>query len=222
MKRKNRKGTWLIRAGWLLIAAGLAIAGWNFYEEYRAGADAREAMAGLEALRPTAAVTLAPLPTLAPDATGEPEIPAEMELPDYVVAPDMEMPVIRHNGQDYIGTLEIPAIGLEIPVISKWNYPRLRIAPCRYYGSAYTNDLVISAHNYRTHFGNINQLKAGDVVRFTDADGNVFHYTVSLRETLGPKDVYAMTHSDFDLTLFTCTVGGSYRVTVRCERDPMK
>lgn len=35
---------------------------------------------------------------------------------------------------------------------------------------------------------------------------------------LSPTDVTAMIESEYDLTLFTCTVGGEYRVTVRCNR----
>lgn len=144
------------------------------------------------------------------------DVPKPTEIPDYILNPDMEMPVSRYNGQDYIGMLEIPALDLKLPVISQWSYPRLRIAPCRYSGSAYTNDLVISAHNYAAHFGYLNQLHEGAAVIFTDADGNIFNYRVDWKETLNPRDVEYMKESEWDLTLFTCTPGGSYRVAVRC------
>ena len=114
--------------------------------------------------------------------------------------------------------LKIPAFGLELPVLSQWSYPNLRIAPCRYQGSAYTDDLVIAAHNYTSHFGNLKNLQEGDTVILTDMDDNVFTYKVALRETLMPTAVEEMSSGDWDLTLFTCTLGGSYRVTVRCER----
>ena len=51
-----------------------------------------------------------------------------------------------------IGILEIPALDLNL-VISSWSYSSLRLAPCRYSGSAYKGDLVIAAHNYQSHFG---------------------------------------------------------------------
>ena len=38
------------------------------------------------------------------------------------------------------------------------------------------------------------------------------------RETLNPTDVAGMEAGDWDLTLFTCTVGGQSRVTVRFAR----
>ena len=47
-------------------------------------------------------------------------------------------------------------------------------------------------------------------------DGNLFTYEMAERETLMPTSVEEMTSGDWDLTLFTCTVGGQSRVTVRC------
>lgn len=152
-----------------------------------------------------------------PGSTPVPDAYDEVEIPDYVLNPDMEMPVSHYDGQDYIGVLEIPAIDLKISVISKWSYPGLKIAPCRYVGSAYTNDMVISAHNYDSHFGKLNKLYEGAAVIFTDVDGNVFNYRVGMKETLGPYDVEDMVDSGWNLSLFTCTPGGANRVTIRCE-----
>jgi len=145
------------------------------------------------------------------------DVRREQEIPDYILNPNMEMPVSRVNGQDYIGILEIPVLKLKIPVISKWSYPRLRIAPCRYAGSVYTRDLVISAHNYAAHFGGLKRLDGGERVIFTDVDGNRFDYRVAWMETLRPRDVDEMKSGDWDLTLFTCTLGGSYRIAIRCN-----
>ena len=58
-------------------------------------------------------------------------------IPDYVLYPNMEMSVETINGIDFIGVLRIPTLELELPVISEWNYPNLKSAPCRYSGSAY-------------------------------------------------------------------------------------
>ena len=49
-------------------------------------------------------------------------------------------------------------------------------------------------------------------------DGNVFRYEVVDMETIPPEGVEAMITGDWDLTLFTCTTGGSARVAVRCVR----
>ena len=122
------------------------------------------------------------------------------------------------DGYAYIGYLSIPSLGLELPVMSEWDYTRLKIAPCRYAGSVKTDNLVIAAHNYRRHFGPIKKLAIGDEVYFTDVDGIVFCYEVVEMVTLSPTAVEEMSAGDYDLTLFTCTYGGQSRVTVRCDR----
>lgn len=137
-------------------------------------------------------------------------------VPDYVLNPDMEMPTVSIDGVGYIGYLVIPSLELELPIASEWSYPQLRTSPCRYTGSAYLGSLVICGHNYSSHFGNLKNLKAGDSVLFTDADGNVFEYRVVSVEELRPTAVEEMKTGDWDLSLFTCTIGGRTRVTVRC------
>ena len=60
---------------------------------------------------------------------------------------------------------------------------------------------------------------AADSFRFTDVDGNRFAYQVVVRETLEPTAIDEMQSEEdgaWDLTLFTCTIGGQSRVTVRC------
>ena len=37
-------------------------------------------------------------------------------------------------------------------------------------------------------------------------------------EVLAPTDIEGMESGDWDLTMFTCTIGGKSRVTVRCDR----
>ena len=144
---------------------------------------------------------------------------AQPVIPDYVLLPNMEMLVETIKGIDFIGILTIPALELELPVISQWSYPNLKTAPCRYSGSAYLNNLIICGHNYTSHFGNLKNLWEGDIATFTDMDGNVFTYKMLERETLPPTSIDAMESGDWDLTLFTCTVGGQSRVTIRFERE---
>ena len=111
-----------------------------------------------------------------------------------------------------------PAIGIDLPVMSEWSYPRLKIAPCRQFGSSRTDDLVIAAHNYESHFGKLTSLTAGDSVTFTDMDGIVNEYVVNKVEVLDPHSVEEVEHSGYALVLYTCTYGGKTRVTVFCDR----
>ena len=139
-----------------------------------------------------------------------PELPTENEYREMVTVPV--------GDYESIGILSIPALELELPVLSEWSYAKLKKAPCHYYGSCYESDFVIAAHNYPAHFGRLSELRQGDPVVFTDAAGEIHCYEVVLLETLLPTATEAMITSGFDLSLYTCTPGGSNRVTVRCVR----
>ena len=202
--RHRKQGTCLMTGGLLLMAAALLLTCYNLWDEHRADTLAAGTLEELRAEMPVQEEQTAP------------EAPGEEVIPDYLLDPGREMPAVEIGGEDYIGTLEVPALGLELPVMGEWSYPRLRKAPCRYRRSAYQGDLIIAAHNYRSHFGGLKSLAPGDEVRFTDMDGNVFRYTVAETEVLDGTAVEAMEAGDWDLTLFTCTPGGQTRVTVRC------
>lgn len=116
----------------------------------------------------------------------------------------------------YYGIVEIPALNLKLPVNDEWSSANSQISPCRYTGSAYDKDLIIAAHNYSNHFGNIGSLSNGDSVYFTDATGYKYCYEVDKIEILDGTDVAKMQNKKYDLTLFTCTYSGAQRVTVRC------
>lgn len=131
---------------------------------------------------------------------------------------DPNMTEVEIDGYYYIGYVSIPALNLELPVMSQWDYARLKIAPCRYSGSTKTDDLVIAAHNYVRHFGKLSRLSVGDTVYFTDMDGVRSSYEVAVVDVLVPTAVAEMTAGEYDLTLFTCTYGGKSRMTIRCDR----
>lgn len=202
MARSKRRGSTCILIGVLLLIGALGLTAYNLWDENRAGVAAAGAAHALRAQTPPAV---------------PPEDP-EYVIPDYLIDPRASMPTAEVEGYDYIGVLSIPVLDLELPVMDSWSYPQLKLSPCRYEGSAYTGDLIIAAHNYHRHFGRLKTLQAGDTVVFTDAAGSVFTYTVSGLEQLLPSQGKEMREGDWDLTLFTCTVGGQQRVTVRCER----
>lgn len=129
----------------------------------------------------------------------------------------LTMPEVEIDGYRYIGVLVIPSLELELPVMSEWDYDRLKIAPCRYSGSIPAENLVIAGHNYDGHFGTLHRIGVDDTVLFVDMDAKTYRFTVSTIETLLPTAVDEMTAGEYPLTLFTCTFGGQNRVVVRCE-----
>lgn len=210
MKNRIWLGTLFVATGLLLVAAALILSAYNRSVEIRAGDNASDAVLHLkEAIDEV------------PESFGQ-TVDTETGYVNFIEElasiPEREMPVMVIDGQEYIGILEIPTFELELPVMKDWSYDKLKTAPCRYNGSAYLNNFVIAAHNYTTHFGSIHSLKPGDYVLFTDCDGNKFIYEVAEIEVLSPDSVEDMKESGWALTLFTCTLGGQNRVTVRCEK----
>lgn len=120
------------------------------------------------------------------------------------------------DGKSYFGMLTIPKLNLELPIQSDWSYAQLKETPCIYTGSIEDGGLVILAHNYRRHFGKINNLSIGDKIGLTDVKGNNYEYLVEEVFEMEATDVEEMVDNKYDLTLFTCTYGGKARVTVRC------
>ena len=154
------------------------------------------------------------------DNTREESTPEDSSRDESVEIPvdiPQEMLTTQVDGYDCIGVLSIPVLELELPVLTDWSYAKLKVAPCHYFGSCYEKNFVIAAHNYRSHFGRLSELQPKDLILFTDISGTVYYYEVVLLETLPASATEDMITSGFDLSLYTCTLGGSNRVTVRCN-----
>lgn len=195
--------------GCVLVASALGLFLYNELEQ-------REASEAVDALMPQVVEAIQERQgILKEDSAAHAEI-----SPGIIVTnqPEKEMSVVEIDGYGYVGFLAIPALQLELPVMADWSYPQLKIAPCRFAGSTYGDDLVIMAHNYVRHFGNLHDLRVDDRITFTDMDGVTTEYRVVALDVLAPAAVEEMTAGDYDLTLFTCTYGGKSRVTVRCNR----
>ena len=204
---KKTKGNLLITLGILLIAAAVGLAGYNLWDASRAQEAAEEITGQLIS-----------------------EIESKVENGKTAapyIDPNTPMPVEVIDGYEYIGVLEIPSEGLSLPVMKEWDYTRLKISPCRFTGSYYSDDLVICAHNYMRHLGSLLQIGIGEDIYLTSVDGLTIHYIVTNRETVEPTAVEQMIENssnsetsllDWDLTLFTCNLGGQTRCAVRCSR----
>lgn len=195
----KKSGIIFVAAGAVLIASALLLFLYNDYTQRRAGQ--------------TAELLMEDLHSVLEDNT-------DFSQPDITEALTQDMPVITIDGYEYIGYISIPKLNLELPVMSDWDYTRLKIAPCRHFGSIYEDNLVIAAHNYKRHFKYISRLKPDDQVIFTDANGIAVFYNLVSSETLSDDAVDAVQNSGYDLVLYTCTPGGSARTVLFCNRSP--
>ena len=196
-----------IALGILCLLSAIAVAVYNRQEE-ETGASASQSL--LQDLQ--VRLEEAPVETQLPTTSGD---PFHQEILQEPTAPQMQTVTVEDG--ECIGILSIPVLELELPVLTDWSYEKLKKAPCHYFGSCYEPNFVIAAHNYRSHFGRLSQLLPGDLVLFTDVTGQIHGYEVVLLETLPATATEEMITSGFDLSLYTCTPGGSNRVTVRCK-----
>ena len=207
----KKSGIVFVIAGAVLMLSALSLFLYNWLENAKAGQESinllSEIQAEIEENTP---------PTLSAETEVRDSSPQETKPAETL---DPELPVTEINGYGYVGYLSIPDLGLELPVMAEWDYDRLKISPCRQHGSSRTDDLVIAAHNYKTHFGNLSALEQGAVIVFTDMDGVQNTYEVEVTDVLAPTEVETVLNSDYDLVLYTCTVGGRTRVTVFCNRQ---
>lgn len=213
----------MILVGVLLVLASVGLVSYNTYDSARAGMESDRVLDELEVLIQRNPI---PVPThiqyIDVDADGNESVRDEL----VYVSPDDEsqtvgqtIPTVQVDEWKYIGVLQIPSLRLTLPVLHKWDYSRLRIAPCRYYGSVYKHNLVIAGHNYSVHFSPVRSIRLGADVYFTDVYGTRYHYRVSKTETVQPDQVAYMvtTNGEWELTLFTCNLGGATRFACRCQ-----
>lgn len=199
---RKRIGIICLTVGAVLVLSALLLFIYNRYTDTKAGENAEVVLDGVkEAI------------ALTDENTDVSEPVADNATPS-------DMPTVEIDGNLYIGYLSIPALNIELPVIDKWedNYDLLNIAPCRHFGSVYTDDIVIAGHNYTSHFAYLSDLSKGHTIIFTDMNGVSVTYSIEEFKVVNPEDIDSVKNSGYDLVLYTCTYSGSTRFTVFANR----
>lgn len=192
----------------LLLGVGcIATAGflfWQTQQEEQVALSTSQSVADLF----TQQVTLAHTDTV---SITTPTIGASDQTAETVQTPSIEI-----DGEGYMGLLSIPALDLTLPVSSTWSDAKLLSTPCAFGGSLLDDTLIIAAHNYKAHFGTINQLAFGDQVTLLDATGTLHSYVLVGQEVIDENDLTGLCAGTWDLTLFTCLYGdNTQRVVLR-------
>lgn len=201
----KKRGCILIFLGIALIAVSLGLHLAQENSDQIAGENSRILLDQLQ---------LSNAPVAVPGAI--PEMTPEESL--FEPAATYSMPEKGYLGYSMIGTLRVPSVEVELPVLSTWSYDLLKVAPCRYSGSVAGEDMILMGHNYKSHFRPLHNVEVGDTVEFEDVHGVVYRYVVAQIMTLH-KNEGELLPSDYPLTLFTCTPGGQKRIVVRCLED---
>lgn len=191
-----RKGVGIVclALGAVLILSALLFAGRNEQESEEAGRQSDELLAQIEA-----------------QIGGQPAAESQPGQQDTEEPAD---PMALAKGYEAIGILDLPDLGLRLPVLADYDEARLQAAPCRHLGSLEEGNLVIAGHNYRRHFAYLKKLAPGARITFTDMEGIVHPFVLDHTDTIAGTDVAAVTDSGFPLILYTCDYTGEGRITL--------
>jgi LPXTG-site transpeptidase (sortase) family protein len=130
------------------------------------------------------------------------------------------------NGRTYntIGSINIPSIGVNYPILAETTDNLLKVSVCRFWGgnANEVGNLCIAGHNYRNNrfFSKVLTLKVGDIIEITDLNNQTIKYSVYDKYTVDPKDrscTSQVTNGKKIVTLITCTNDSKQRVIVQAE-----
>lgn len=131
-----------------------------------------------------------------------------------------------NNNKDFfvIGSIEIPSIKINYPILSDSNDEFLKIAPCRFYGS-YPNEignLCIAAHNYDDNrfFSNLYKLNIGDIINIYDSNNLLVTYYIYDKYEIDKNNTSCTsqeTNKKREITLVTCNNINGNRLIVKAK-----
>ena len=130
------------------------------------------------------------------------------------------------NGETYVteATLNIPALGINYPVLSETSEELLKVSLNKFWGPApnEVGNYCIVGHNYtnKKMFGKLAEIENGDTVDLTSTNGEVVTYVVYNKYIVEPDDVACtsqLTNGQREVTLITCTNHGKQRLVVKAR-----
>lgn len=187
---KKKKISWILIAGILLLSGSLCLMA---VFQIRASVLTREGRA-----------TAAEIQKLLPERTTD--APAAF--------PGASMPALSIDGKDYIALLEIPAMGVNLPVSASWESGAF--LPGRFWGSIYGDGLAIGGTDYPGQFDFCSKIDNGTPISLTDMTGAQFTYTVARVDRAAKAESQWLLDENFDLTLFCRGMFSTEYIAVRC------
>lgn len=117
------------------------------------------------------------------------------------------------NGETYdmIGTLKIPSLNIEYPILANTSEKLLKISLTKYWGGNpnEVGNLCILGHNYKNSkfFGKLPNIEKNAIVQITDVSGRTLEYKVYETSIVEPDDTSCtsqLTDGHTEITLITC------------------
>ncbi len=126
-----------------------------------------------------------------------------------------------YKGFNVVGTIEIPAISLNYPILEKVNTRSLETSVGFLYGAGINQvgNSVIAGHNYRNglFFSNNKRLNIGDTIYITDNSKNRLTYKIYNKFETTPEDASFYSRDTGgvpEVTLSTCNDDSTTRLII--------
>lgn len=133
------------------------------------------------------------------------------------VYPNANMPVLQIGGMDYVALLEIPALGISLPVADQWDPDKLFDSPARFSGSAYDHSLVIGGTDTSDQFAFCDKIGNGTRITVTDMTGSQFTYEVTSVDRAKKAESVWLQDPEYHLTLYCRDTYSMEYIAVRCS-----
>ena len=193
---KSKPGLIILLAGVLCVTAAAGLFVFNTVRSAQAGNESRHAVEVLTEV-------------IGKEASKSHNLPTD--------DPDREMPAIEVEGERYLGILDIPALGLTLPVGESLDDDALQSTPCRYSGSIYDRTMQIGATTQKGQYDFYRSLSVGDTLYLTDMEGNRFSYSITDIKYSKKADSEALTRKKSSLTLFIKNIYSFEYIILYCN-----
>ena len=140
-------------------------------------------------------------------------------IEDYT---SMTMPVLQIEGKDFAGLVEIPAVGIKLPIYNTWDTSIINVYACRFYGTVYDGSLVIGGADQEGQFDCFDQLREETEIQVTDMAGTEFIYHIKRIDRAESADQDRLLNEEFDLTLFVRDRFSLDYLIVRCMKGDFR
>jgi sortase A len=126
------------------------------------------------------------------------------------------MSVLSVDGINFVGLLELPRYGSELPVCADWG--KSSKYPCRFSGSIYDSTMQIGATTQKGQYDFYRELSVGDTVIYTDAEGNRYTFSITsmcyekhasqdtLRQNEAPLALFIKNIYSFEYLIVFCDI----------------
>jgi LPXTG-site transpeptidase (sortase) family protein len=205
-----------------LLVICIIVRGYIFYVD-KTNADEREKLTEqfeqlMEQLKSESS-TGDPQGSLEPVVTIDPNTGKEVTVIPNYQSDETKQKLLQQLGNQVVGEIEIPAIGLKYIILDQATDKNLKISISKFYGPSLNQpgNVVLTGHNMHdgSQFGMLRALEKGSAVKLVDLQGISKTYTIIDREIVREDDLSPLYKYGDDgtyVTLITCDSDDTFRL----------